>query len=50
MAGQLHGLKKQYEKDTGKKDFDSKLLPETLKQMGDGKDDALPSGWSVTVH
>jgi hypothetical protein len=33
MAGQLTGLRKQYESGTGFKDFDEKLLPDTIKQM-----------------
>ena len=33
MAGQIRGLKKQYEDATGLKNFDRKLMPETLRQM-----------------
>ena len=44
MAGQLKGLKKQYEDTTGLKDFDSRLTDETKSQLGgDGGDD----GWSI---
>lgn len=34
MGGQLRGLKKQYESSTDRKDFDKKLFPETIKQLG----------------
>lgn len=33
MAGQLGGLRKQYESSTGLKDFDKKLLPTTIEQL-----------------
>lgn len=33
MAGQLHGLKKQYEDSTGLKNFDKKLRPSTLHEL-----------------
>lgn len=33
LAGQMHGLRQQYETGTGKKDFESKLRPETLAAM-----------------
>jgi len=33
MAGQLHGLRQQYESSTGAKDFNDKLFPETIKQL-----------------
>lgn len=34
MAGQMLGLKKQYEDATGLQNFDSKLMPETIRQLG----------------
>jgi hypothetical protein len=33
MGGQLMGLKKQYTDTTGKNDFDSRLAPETIKEL-----------------
>lgn len=36
MAGQLKGLKQQYESGTGRKDFDSKIAPETQSELGGG--------------
>lgn len=33
MAGQLHGLKKQYEDTTGLKNFESRLRPATLQEL-----------------
>jgi hypothetical protein len=33
MAGQLHGLRKQYEDTTGLKNFDTRLSPDTLKEL-----------------
>jgi len=33
MAGQLTGIKKQYEDTTGLKNFESRLSPETLKEL-----------------
>lgn len=33
MAGQLHGLRKQYENSTGRDDFNAKLFPETVQQL-----------------
>lgn len=38
MTGQLKGLKQQYESSTGKKDFESKLSPETKTELeGEGE-------------
>lgn len=34
MAGQMLGLKKQYEDSTGLHNFDSKLMPATIEQLG----------------
>lgn len=34
LAGQLGGLRLQYENATGLKDFDKKLYPETLRELG----------------
>jgi hypothetical protein len=34
MAGQMLGLKKQYEDSTGLHNFESKLMPETIRQLG----------------
>lgn len=36
MGGQLSGLRRQYEKATGRKDFDSMLSPEAQGQLGSG--------------
>jgi hypothetical protein len=36
MGGQLKGLKKQYEETTGKKDFEHRLRPHTLKELTGG--------------
>lgn len=33
MAGQLNGLRRQYESSTGLKDFEDKLLPETREEL-----------------
>lgn len=38
MGGQLRGLKKQYESSTGRDDFNKKLFPETLQQLGGDND------------
>lgn len=47
MGGQLRGLEKQYENNTGREDFDEKLLPATKRELGmaDGahKGAALPA-------
>lgn len=43
LAGQLKGLRKQYQTTTGKDDFEDRLLPETRKELetvsGDGSAD-----------
>ncbi len=53
MAGQLRGLKQQYESSTMRNDFDSMLSDETKAQLESGgiapSPGALPSGWSVKV-
>ena len=36
MAGQIKGLRQQYETSTGLHDFDDRLLPETKKFLGAG--------------
>jgi hypothetical protein len=33
MSGQVRGIKKQYEDATGLKNFDDKLMPETIRQL-----------------
>ena len=43
MAGQLKGLKKQYEDTTGLHDFDERLTDETKSQLGEAGGD----GWSI---
>lgn len=49
LAGQLGGLRQQYEQGTGMKDFNNKLYPETLRELGgldktQGGATALPQG------
>lgn len=43
LAGQLGGLRQQYEQGTGLKDFNKKLYPETLRELG-GLDTTQQSG------
>lgn len=43
MAGQLKGLKKQYEDTTGKKDFDKRVRPATRSALLGGEGPAHPS-------
>ena len=55
MAGQLGGLRQQYEVTTGNTDFDTRLSPRTKKLIGapaQGPQDAgaIPEGWTVTEH
>ena len=42
MAGQLHGLKKQYEDTTNLHDFDNRLSDETRKELL-GPQQAVPA-------
>lgn len=57
MAGQLGGLKQQYEKSTGLGDFEDYLAPETKAQLQSHSQSGstpnapatLPAGWSVKV-
>lgn len=43
MAGQLHGLKKQYEDTTGLKNFETRLSPDTLKELQPQLEPATPA-------
>lgn len=47
LAGQLGGLKLQYETGTGMKNFDTKLYPETLKELGGLENPAPTNGPAV---
>jgi hypothetical protein len=44
LAGQMVGLRQQYESSTGLMDFDSKLLPRTLDAMRDVQEGTLSPG------
>lgn len=52
MAGQLHGLKQQYEQTTGQTDFDSRLSDAARKELGGGTGAGQNNdGWGdVKVH
>ena len=47
MAGQIKGLKKQYEETTGRKDFDNRLRDATRTRLLGGEGGAPPTGGVV---
>lgn len=51
MHGQVMGLKQEYEANTGLKDFDQKLSPETRKALGlSSPANSAPSGWKIEIE
>lgn len=51
MAGQLKGLKKQYEDTTGKKNFDSRVRENTRNVLlGSKKEPVTIDGYTITEH